>query len=426
MPKKNLPTSWSENKSKPADWGAGIKKNISQVSKDNVTEGNASAKSSDETTKVKSTNLQSKTSENTEDSFEKNQEELKSEQGNLIQEPFITKAEYGDSFYQSYDDEKTEDTELLEDVVDVSNFIVKNNKIENKKAPISKPQKMLKVSTVVLIVLLTLSVSFLAVFIVLFFTGHNAGDLLNSKDDTVLTGTTEAITIPTSTVAESTIPQTTEEPDTEAETEATSYKDGFNSYTMTVNAQTTIYKSPSYSSDVVDVIEENDTYTIVDEYYDESTGDIWGKLESGIGWINYYDATYSYEEPEYIEPEYIEPEEIAPNASTGKILIDDYEFEYIYKHSDEYTHFTMNNITIEPTSTIYNLGKDEYLVKIDASISDDKGREKYFAYFEYDSDGNQLGKYYLSTDTVDGRIKNTYNCVIMNKDTTHIYIDVAM
>lgn len=421
MSKKNLPTSWSENKAKPADWGAGIKKNISQSSNDNSHACNDSKKSNNETVKVESEKLKNIISENSMDSGAKNQAELKSEQNHLVKEPLNINTEYGDSFYHSYNKKSEDLAESLKNSVDVNEFIVDKNTIHNKETPKRKSKKMLKVSTVVLIILLTLSISFLAVFMVLFFTGHNAKDLLNTEDDTSLPVTTEVTTIPQSTEAESTIPPTTEAPTTEAETESTSYENNFEPFTMTVNAQTPIYKSHSYSSNIVDVIEENGTYTIVDEYYDEATGDIWEKLESPAGWINYFDATYSYEEPEYIEPE-----EIAPNASTGTILIDDYEFEYIYKYSDEYTNFVMNDITIEPTSTIYNLGKDEYLVKIDASISDDKGREKYLAYFEYDSDGNQLGKYYLSPDTVDGRIKNTYNCVIMNKDTTHIYIDIAM
>lgn len=60
------------------------------------------------------------------------------------------------------------------------------------------------------------------------------------------------------------------------------------------NPKLSIYDSPSYSGNVVGEITDKSRYTIVEEYIEPgqtSIGHIWGKLKSGVGWINMYDAT---------------------------------------------------------------------------------------------------------------------------------------
>lgn len=69
----------------------------------------------------------------------------------------------------------------------------------------------------------------------------------------------------------------------------------FEPYVIEVtNPKLSIYDSPSYSANVVGEITDKVRYTIVEEYIEPgqtSIGYIWGKLKSGVGWINMYDAT---------------------------------------------------------------------------------------------------------------------------------------
>lgn len=64
----------------------------------------------------------------------------------------------------------------------------------------------------------------------------------------------------------------------------------FESYVMQVsNPNLPIYAEPSYYSSVTGYITDQSYYTIVDE---EGS---WGKLKSGLGWINLIDASYTFE-----------------------------------------------------------------------------------------------------------------------------------
>lgn len=69
----------------------------------------------------------------------------------------------------------------------------------------------------------------------------------------------------------------------------------FEPYVIEVtNPKLSIYDSPSYSANVVGKITDKSRYTIVEEYIEPgqtSIGYTWGKLKSGLGWINMYDAT---------------------------------------------------------------------------------------------------------------------------------------
>lgn len=69
----------------------------------------------------------------------------------------------------------------------------------------------------------------------------------------------------------------------------------FEPYVIEVtNPKLSIYDSPGYSANIVGEITDKSRYTIVEEYIEPgqtSIGYIWGKLKSGVGWINMYDAT---------------------------------------------------------------------------------------------------------------------------------------
>ena len=69
----------------------------------------------------------------------------------------------------------------------------------------------------------------------------------------------------------------------------------FEPYSIQVtNPKLSIYDSPSYSGNIVGEITDKSKYTIVEEYIEPgqtSIGYTWGKLKSGLGWINMYEAT---------------------------------------------------------------------------------------------------------------------------------------
>ena len=67
----------------------------------------------------------------------------------------------------------------------------------------------------------------------------------------------------------------------------------------TVVDSTDIRSGPGENNDVVNVIEGQQAVTIVEKYYDEVTYDTWGKLKSGLGWINPSDPGMEF--VEYVE-----------------------------------------------------------------------------------------------------------------------------
>ena len=59
----------------------------------------------------------------------------------------------------------------------------------------------------------------------------------------------------------------------------------FERYLVWLNIGVNIHEQPDSNSMITYVIDEAANYTIVAEAYDGS-GDLWGKLKSGVGWVN--------------------------------------------------------------------------------------------------------------------------------------------
>ena len=98
---------------------------------------------------------------------------------------------------------------------------------------------------------------------------------------------TDMTTAPTSPTANKIVLLTTVEP-TQPPTKkptAPPPTEGFESYLVWLNAGVRVHDKASASSAVTYIIETSTNYTIVDEATD-SSGDLWGKLKSGIGWVN--------------------------------------------------------------------------------------------------------------------------------------------
>lgn len=76
----------------------------------------------------------------------------------------------------------------------------------------------------------------------------------------------------------------------------------FEPYIIKICNYVSIYDAPDYNSDIVDEITVLTKYMIVEESIDEY-GYVWGKLKSGVGWINIFDATYVYEDDVHSLPQ---------------------------------------------------------------------------------------------------------------------------
>ena len=63
-------------------------------------------------------------------------------------------------------------------------------------------------------------------------------------------------------------------------------EDVFEPYIVSTSPGTDVYSGPGTEYECVMVLEEQGAYTIVEEFYNSESNSIWGKLESGAGWIN--------------------------------------------------------------------------------------------------------------------------------------------
>lgn len=96
--------------------------------------------------------------------------------------------------------------------------------------------------------------------------------------------TSAATTVPATTVPETTIPETTADT-----TPVTQPSLGTVPYLFTVEqAGYPIYDGPGYDCKLVSAVDLPGVYTIVEEAWDDD-GELWGRLKSGVGWINLTD-----------------------------------------------------------------------------------------------------------------------------------------
>ena len=160
-----------------------------------------------------------------------------------------------------------------------------------------KYPKTVRLSTVILAILLTIVLSFLIIFVFLYF---NKSDNTYKETETVQSVVAETTEKPTETDTEviTTEAETESEAETEEETayneeneEDTAYTDDddvFTEYTIRLYKGLNYYQFPDYDSEVNGQIKKTTIYTIVNEEYDDD-GCLWGKLKSGVGWVNLED-----------------------------------------------------------------------------------------------------------------------------------------
>ena len=165
--------------------------------------------------------------------------------------------------------------------------------------------------------------------------------------------TSQVTTVPETTAEETTVPETTADT-----TPVTQPSLGAVPYLFTVEqAGYPIYDGPGYDCKLVSAVDLPGVYTIVEEAWDAG-GDLWGRLKSGVGWINLTDNG---------------------NAETlVSCVLADYASEYMLSHAS-YLEFTASEaeyavavaFRAEGTVTDFNLlsvSLDDSGYHIDGSV----------------------------------------------------------
>lgn len=109
----------------------------------------------------------------------------------------------------------------------------------------------------------------------------------------LLTGCGKEPTPQTTAPLETTLPavtavpaETTVPPETEALTEPAATSGGVLPYLLRIDrADQSIFEGPGYDYVFVGTVQQAGTYTIVEESWDQE-GNLWGKLKSGVGWVD--------------------------------------------------------------------------------------------------------------------------------------------
>lgn len=169
-----------------------------------------------------------------------------------------------------------------------------NVKITDEKIHISVNK-----STLVLSAILCVAVVLIAIFAILYFTTMREKRYFENSISTQAVTETVA---PTQAPTEAPTQKPTEKKKKSSKPkETTPATPAFNSYTIALHATTSVYSGPGYEYDFVMKIDEDGVFTIVDECINPTTGVSWGKLKSGVGWVNtsaaHFYNTYDYKTP---------------------------------------------------------------------------------------------------------------------------------
>lgn len=282
-----------------------------------------------------------------------------------------------------------------------------NNFSEYKEKMQDVPNKSSKAIIIALSAILFVVIILLVVFIMLYFSNKEKDSNSPSSSDSD-TSVFESIatdditdskitTVVTTTVATTTATTTTTF--IEATTE-------FKAYIIELtNPKVHIYDSPDFNGNIVGEITDKGNYTIVEEYYTEGTNSIagtWGRLKSGVGWINLFEATDDTAETEP-QPENNKPEnsETDTTESTTEAVekpdvvtetIHGVEFNYVPEHY-QYFEAIDDFMEYDVDLTIKYCDPKEYIT----------GNERPVSIYRKDGiyEKEEIGSVYLSAETDD-------------------------
>lgn len=118
-------------------------------------------------------------------------------------------------------------------------------------------------------------------------------------------------------------PAPTPEPTAEPTPEPTAAPVGAGPYTTKLTGNVPIYDGPGYDCRYVTVVGQDGVYTIVEEVTD-SAGGLWGRLKSGIGWVNLSDEPKNSIPYPLFTADYAFPE-LLQSGDFSRCIVDDGE-----------------------------------------------------------------------------------------------------
>ena len=333
-------------------------------------------------------------------------------------------------FKSSSEEEQQTNNDVQPDVVYNDSFdddispLEEEIKSENQLPTIEKKPKTIRISTVILSIALTAVVCFLVVFIVLYFSGKVENTTNSISETTVehtISATEEVTEKPTevaiteaATAEPTTAPKPTTEPPTEKPKEEKQSSDSFESYLTWLNVGVYVHEKPDPTSNVTYVIDTATNYTIVDESYDEY-GDLWGKLKSGVGWVNLsladmvtgYDTDTSFFNPKYHSD--------IKTKQVGNIT-------FLYRSQANHADDNSYSENIDSLS-ISEINSTAYHVAIDGEIiGNAAGFSKNIRFVEMDSNFKYLGNNYPIAPDMPNHFHYEADLHIMNNNTSNVFI----
>ena len=151
-----------------------------------------------------------------------------------------------------------------------------------------------------------------------------------------------------------------ETPREEAEPEAPAAEETDPSYLEKIAwADQSVFAEPSYDSVFVGTVELAGTYTIVEEAYDEE-GNLWGKLKSGMGWVDLTDIRSEARKNVPVSANFAEERLLASGNYHSYVPAEaEYALQIAFRARETLRNVTLCtmvlNETMEPAEVIYLL-----------------------------------------------------------------------
>jgi len=151
-----------------------------------------------------------------------------------------------------------------------------------------------------------------------------------------------------------------ETPQEEAEPEAPAAEETDPSYLEKIAwADQSVFAEPSYDSVFVGTVELAGTYTIVEEAYDEE-GNLWGKLKSGMGWVDLTDIRSEARKNVPVSANFAEERLLASGNYHSYVPAEaEYALQIAFRARETLRNVTLCtmvlNETMEPAEVIYLL-----------------------------------------------------------------------
>ena len=127
-------------------------------------------------------------------------------------------------------------------------------------------------------------------------------------------------------------------------------------YTNELGASVAIYTEPNGSSTFVQNVGQDGVYTIVEEAYD-SNGNLWGRLKSGLGWVNLTMVRTAHNRGEVLSCAYAD-EQMPSSADYHICILDssEYAFWVAFQASQSLTDIRIVSLEFENSGNGYKVG----------------------------------------------------------------------